>query len=233
MRSKKDQQRQIREAKQAQSKLKQKYTGIAVKIAAVILVPLIAVVLYQGLRTSAAVMSPAEVASSDHVRGEATAPVTLTIYGDFQCPACLEEAQYLGRAWPQIADKTRLVFRHYPLDTHRHAFLAARYAEAAALQDKFWEMHDVLYANQGLWSNVTDAAILFNGYAEELELDIEKLLTDIEDPEVRNKILADQRGGVRAGVRATPSIFVNGRPVSNPRSASEFVSLVNRAANAQ
>lgn len=229
MGSKKAQQRQLKQEKQASGKRKQFVTGLALKIAAAIMLPLMVFVLYEGLSTNAAVLSPAQVDSSDHIRGMQDAAVTLTIYGDFQCPACLTEVQYLGRAWPQIADKARVVFRHYPLDIHRHGFLAARYAEAATLQGKFWEMYDVLYANQGLWSNVTDAAELFNGYAEQVGLDLPQLLKDIDLPEVRSKILADQRGGVKAGVRSTPSLFVNGRAVANPVSAAGFVALVNKA----
>ena len=118
---------------------------------------------------------------------------------------------------------------HYPLDIHRHAFLAARYAEAAARQDKFWELHDVLYGNQALWSGVADPTELFDSYATDLGLDLDQLKADIGLAEVRNKILADQRGGTRAGVRATPSMYFNGRLVSNPQSAGDLVTRVNRA----
>jgi len=229
MSSKKEEQRRIREEKQALAKRRDKVAGVVWKAALVVVLPLIVFVLYQGLRSNAQIPSPAEVAANDHVRGPENAPVTLTLYADFQCPACGEEAQYIGRAWSQIGDRTRLVFRHYPLDTHRNALLAARYAEAAARQGRFWEMHDVLYGNQPLWSNSQEAASLFDGYAGQLGMDLEQLRADVDDPAVREKILADQRGGTRAGVRGTPTLFVNGRMVATPRSATEVVALVTRA----
>jgi protein-disulfide isomerase len=232
MSSKKEEQRRIREEKQEQAVRKQHLAGVVWKVAVVILIPLVAFALYQGLRTSAAVRSPIEITAEDHVRGTDTAPVTLTVYGDFQCPACMEEAQVIARAWNQIDDKARLVFRHYPLDTHQHAFEAARYAEAAARQDRFWEMHDVLYANQQLWSSTEDPEEVLDGYASALGLDMDQLKTDLVSSATRDKILTDQRGGTRAGVRSTPSLFVNGKLVSNPRAASDLISLVNRAAEA-
>lgn len=229
MSSKKEEQRRIREEKQAQSKRRQQVTGLAWKIGAGFLVPLIVFVLYQGLSSNMALPEPGEVAADDHVRGTVDAPVTLTVYGDFQCPACMDEAVVFERAWSRIADKAQVVFRHYPLDIHPHAFLAARYAEAAALQNRFWDMHDMLYANQVLWSSVDEPAELLDGYASNLGLDLEQLHADMELPAIREKILAQQRGGTRAGVRATPSLFVNGRLVNTPRTAVELENLVNRA----
>jgi protein-disulfide isomerase len=229
MSTKKEEQRRIREEKQAQAIRKQNVAGLAWKVGVAILVPLIAFVLYQGLSSNLALPDPGEIAADDHVRGAVAAPVTLTMYGDFQCPACMDEAVVFERAWSRIADKASVVFRHYPLDTHPHAFLAARYAEAAALQNRFWDMHDVLYANQQLWSATDAPAELFDGYARELGLDLEQLHADMELPAIREKILGQQRGGTRAGVRSTPSLFVNGRLVSTPRTAGELVILVNRA----
>lgn len=229
MSSKKEEQRRIREAKQAQARRKERIGKYVVMLAAVVLVPLALFVLYQGYSSGAAAPAPAEVNATDHTRGNPEAPVTLTVYADFQCPACKEEAELLARAWAQIGNRVQVVFRHYPLDTHRHAFLAARYAEAAARQDRFWDMYNVLYADQVLWSSTDDAVTVIESMAAQLGLDMERLRADVELPEVRAKIVADQRGGTRAGVRATPSLFVNGRPVGTPRSVSELVALVTRA----
>jgi protein-disulfide isomerase len=156
------------------------------------------------------------------------------MYADFQCPACANEFNLITRAWPQLRDRTKLVFRHYPLDTHRHSFLAARYAEAAAKQDAFWPMHDVLFGNQGVWGTVTDATALFDSYATDLGLDVMRLKQDVELPEIRTKVLADQRGGTSAGVRSTPSLFVNGRMLlRNPSTVGELVRLIDEAATDQ
>jgi protein-disulfide isomerase len=234
MSTKKVEQRRIKEEKQAAAQRKQKLSGMATKIAFGILIPLVVVVLLYGLFSGSAAVPPDQVSTADHVRGDANAPVIITMYADFQCPACLTEADIMSRAWREISSNARLVFRHYPLDTHRHAFTAARYAEAAARQDRFWEMHDVLFGNQTLWQGEADATTLFDGYAEQLGLDMEQLRADLEDPLIREKIIADQRGGTRAGVRSTPSLFINGRLVTNnPRSATELVALVDRAARGE
>jgi protein-disulfide isomerase len=226
-----DQRRFNKEEKQRQAQRRARMTNWGFKAILVVLIPLVLIVLWQGWSSGSAALPPSEVGEGDHVRGNADAAVTLTVYGDYQCPSCRAEEQIVERAWPNIADKVQLVFRHYPLSNHRHAFLAARYAEAAALQDKFWELHEALYANQDMWSGVADAAPLFDRYAEQAGLDLTRLKADIDLPEVREKILADQRGGTRAGVRATPSLFLNGRLLTiNPGSPPELVALIERAA---
>jgi protein-disulfide isomerase len=229
MGSKKEQQRRIREEKQEQARRKEKLGALVFKALAIVLLPLVLFVLYRGYSSGVSAPSPAEVDASDHVLGAADAPVTLVVYGDFQCPACKDEAEVVGRAWRQISERVQLVFRHYPLDTHRHAFLAARYAEAAARQDRFWDMYSALYAEQALWSSTENAAEVIEALAAQLGLDVEQLRVDAELPEVRAKIVADQRGGTRAGVRATPSLFLNGRPVATPRGTTELLKLIERA----
>ena len=229
MSSRKEEKRKHKEELQAVAIRKQKWSGMLLKGGLALLIPLVLYVFLQGLVTGAKSLPPDVVGEADHVRGNPDAALTLTVYADFQCPACLTETDVISRAWPQISDKVKVVFRHYPLDIHRHAFLAARYAEAAGRQDKFWEMHDVLYGNQTLWSVVEDPTAIFDGYARDVGLDPEQLKVDIDLAEVRNKILADQRGGTRAGVRGTPSLFFNGRLVSNPQSSADLVARVNKA----
>jgi protein-disulfide isomerase len=231
MSGKKEEQRKKKEELQASGKRRERLTSLLWKGGAVLLGALALVVLMQGLLLAPTAAPPEQVTAADQVRGNPDAAVTLTVYADFQCPACLSETTLITRAWPQISDRTRLVFRHYPLDIHRHAFLAARYAEAAGRQDAFWQMHDILFANQALWSNVADAAPLFDGYAANLGLDVAQLKSDVQLPELRDKILADQRSGTRAGVRSTPTLFLNGRLLANnPRTSGELIELVNRTA---
>ncbi len=216
-----------REAKKQQAKRRERVQQLLLRGFAVLLVPLVLIVLYQGLFGGAPVYPPDEVSSTDHVQGSADAPLTITVYGDFQCPNCATEAMVLAQAWPRISDRTRLVFRHYPLDTYPHSFEAARYAEAAARQDMFWPMYNLLYGDQSSWSGLPDATAAFEDYAQQLGLDLEQLQADAELAEVREKILADQRGGTRAGVRGTPTMFFNGEIVPNPRTATELVTMIN------
>src|SRR3954469_18254731 len=89
------------------------------------------------------------IGSEDHIRGNPHAPVTLTEYGDYQCPFCGEAQQIVLDLLKRLPDTVRASFRHFPLSqVHPRALLAAEAAEAAAAQGKFWEMHDTLYAHQ-------------------------------------------------------------------------------------
>lgn len=146
------------------------------------------------------------VSDADHVRGASGAPLELVEYGDYQCPHC-------GRAYPVVedavralGDELRFVFRHFPLtQLHPHAMNAARIAEAAARQGKFWDMHAALYQNQ---QRLDDPSLV--GHAERLGLDLERLGRDANSAAVEERILADQEGGVRSGVNGTPTFYVNG-----------------------
>ena len=227
--SKKEEQRKIREEKQAAARRKEKFNALALKVGMVILIPLVLVVLYQGLFSGPPALPPDLVGDADHVRGNPDAPVTLTVYADFQCPACQSEWETITRAWPRIRDDVRLVYRYFPLDTHRFSFQAARYAQAAANQGMFWEMHDILFATQQEWTLVGDPTELFDNYAEQLGLDLEQLRADIESSEVRAKIISDQQGGIRAGVHSTPALFINGDIVQNPATPGALVDLITAA----
>jgi protein-disulfide isomerase len=193
------------------------------------MVPLVVFVLMSGIFKSAPVLPPQTVGELDHVRGAEGAALVITVYADFQCPSCLSEVEVVARAWPRVEDKVQLVFRHFPLDIHRHAFAAARYAEAASMQGKFWEMHDMLFINQPLWANLDSATEVFDSYSLQLGLDLDVLKQDLGKSVVRDKILADQQSGIRAGVRGTPSMFFNGKLMNTPRTSSEFISMVNEA----
>ena len=228
--SNKDAKRKKKEEKQAAARRKDQVATLLVRVGAVILVPLVLYVLYTGLFGGPPSLPPDQVGAADHVRGNLEADVTLTLYADFQCPACLNETQVIARAWPQIQDRVRVVYRYFPLDVHRFSFQAARYAEAAALQGKFWEMHDLLFASQPDWTNVDDPTPMFDDIAQRLELDLDRLHVDIESPEVRAKIVSDQQGGISAGVRSTPALFINGQQVPNPQSAGGLISLIDEAA---
>jgi protein-disulfide isomerase len=114
------------------------------------------------------------------------------------------------------------------LDTYPHSFEAARYAEAAGRQNAFWELYSLLYGDQPSWSVLPDATVAFENYAAQLDLDIDQLRADANLPEIREKILADQRGGNRAGVRSTPTMYFNGEMMPNPRTASELIQMVNQ-----
>lgn len=145
-----------------------------------------------------------------HARGPRNAPVTLVIYGDFQCPSCALVSQAIDELQKQYEGKMRVVFHEFPLEMHKHAMEAALAAEAAAVQGKFWEMHDVLYQNQPVWGEATTASFLFDSYAESIGLDVARFRADRMAPDVRARVIADAAGGESRGVKSTPTIFING-----------------------
>jgi len=147
--------------------------------------------------------------ASMHIRGSRDATVTLEEFGDFQCPPCRLIAGFLDQLVEEYRPHLRIIFRHFPLSSHKHAREAALAAEAAGLQGRFWEMHDVLYREQVGWSKVGDAAELFNSYAGMLKLDLERFKKDVAAEKTKARVAADVERGESLGVKITPTIFIN------------------------
>jgi protein-disulfide isomerase len=146
------------------------------------------------------------ITGRDHVRGPATAAVTLVEYGDYECPYCgaaypvVEELQQL------LGDDMRFAYRHFPLSQiHPHAYRAAEAAEAAGVQERFWEMHQLLFTNQDRLST-SDLV----GYARALGLDLERFAAELESHAQAPKLREDFLSGIRSGVNGTPTFFING-----------------------
>lgn len=227
--NKREQQKLIREQKQQAALKKNSKQKNITRLALVVLVPLIVIGVLYGLLGQGTTYPPDQVAANDHVKGSADG-VTLVIYADFQCPACAAEHQMMAMAWPRIADRAQLVFRHYPLtSSHRFAWTAALYAEAAGAQGKFWEMYDQLFINQSYWSSLPAVTDEFDAYLEQLGVDVAQAHRDMESDAIIQKIRNDQRGGTRAGVRGTPTLFVNGRLTAIPQNPVDMAALVNRS----
>jgi protein-disulfide isomerase len=146
------------------------------------------------------------VNSRDHTFGEPGAPIELVEYGDYECPYC-------GRAYPvakdiqqQLGKDMQFVFRNFPLSNiHPHAFSAAVATEAAGLQGKFWEMHDIIFENQ----KTLEAEDIFL-FARRLGLDAERFKNDIQQKSLIDKVEGDFETGIRSGVNRTPTFFING-----------------------
>lgn len=147
------------------------------------------------------------VSTTDHAQGNLNADLVIVEYGDYQCPYCGAAYPVLKKLLKKFSGEVKFVFRNFPLsEMHEYALPAAIAAEAASLQDKFWEMHDAIYENQ---RNLDDQ-YLFT-IAEKIGLDMEKFKSDIQKEELVNKIDADFQGGVISGVNGTPSFYVNGK----------------------
>ena len=227
---KREKQKQRKEAKQKAADQKAQFRKAASRVGLFVVAPVLALFVLYVVLSQGQVYSPVEVAPNDHIRGEPQAPVSIVVYADFQCPACATENQTMARILPSISDSAHLIFRHYPItSTHPHSWTASLYAEAAGKQGMFWEMHDYLFAAQPNWAVLSEVEEEFETYAAQLGLDIDQLRRDIEDEEVIQKVRNDQRGGTAAGVRSTPTMFINGRIVGNP-SAQRIRQLVSEAA---
>lgn len=161
----------------------------------------------------------------DHVFGNKDAKVRLIEYGDFQCPGCRDAAPVLKEISEKYKADVAFIYRNFPLAMHGNARTAAATAEAAGLQGKYWEMHDKLFSTQDEWSELSGSTRLdaFTNYATGLGLDKQQFLNDIEGSRIAAKIAFDQALGSKAGVTGTPTIFVNGKKVSDLRSNGKVI----------
>lgn len=156
------------------------------------------------------------ISSADWVKGDKEAKVIIVEYSDFQCPACGAYHPVLKRLSEEFGDKIGFVYRHFPLPQHTNARPAARAAEAAGRQGKFWEMHDIIFENQQEWSESQNGKNIFEKYAETLKLDMNRFKSDVDAKEISDKVSADFESGTKSGVNATPTFFLNGKAIANP-----------------
>jgi protein-disulfide isomerase len=200
---------------------------------------------------------PAPESGSLHARGGASAPVTIEEYGDFQCIPCAQLFPILAKVEEDYGEQLRVVFRHKPLRKHEHGVLAARAAEAAGLQGRFWEMHDLLFQNSLRWTKGVDGVgpdaspsrrleskivameievrDVFASYAERLKLDVERFKTDIDRSDVQARVDADRARADKLGIDRTPTLYVNGRllPYLSITSADALHAAIDAELNGQ
>jgi protein-disulfide isomerase len=147
------------------------------------------------------------VNGQDHAQGAGDAPLTLLEYGDYECPDCRNALPIVRQLSESFGARLRVVFRNFPVVTiHRHASVAAQAAEAAAAQGKFWEMHSKLYEHQ---QDLATADL--SHYALQLGLEIYRFQSDLGSEIFASRVRRDYDGGVRSGVKGTPTFFINGR----------------------
>ena len=144
-----------------------------------------------------------------------SSPVVLEEYGDYQCPPCGQLYPELKQIEKEYGNQVQIVFHHFPLmKIHKNALMAAHAAEAARNQNKFWEMHDLLYSNQKDWSDLADPRPIFVGYAKQLGLNLDKFNVDLESNQIDQKISADIQRGAAQGVTGTPTVFLDSHLVN-------------------
>jgi protein-disulfide isomerase len=148
--------------------------------------------------------------SGSPFKGAADAPVTIALFTDFQCPYCARISPLLDQVLEKNKGKVKLIFKNFPLNTHQFARKAAAAALAAGKQGKFWEYHDLLFKN---YNRLNDQVV--QELAKQLGLDMQKFELAMKDPQIMQVINQDYQDGAKAGVRGTPTIYVNGSLLRN------------------
>lgn len=161
----------------------------------------------------------------DHLLGPGSASVTLLEYGDYECPHCGQAHFVLQELLTRFRDEMRLAFRNFPLmQIHPHAFTAAEAAEAAGAQDAFWDMHDLLFENQDRLEE--DDLVT---YASALGLDVGRFQAELLGHAHALRVQEDMRSGMRAGVKGTPTFFINGRRHEGAWDVASLGAAISRA----
>jgi protein-disulfide isomerase len=178
--------------------------------------------------------------ATNHVEGQGKDGVTLVEYGDYECPYCGEYFPIVKQVVSDYNQQIIFQFRNFPLTSiHPDAFAGARAAEAAAMQNKFWQMHDALYEQNevyyedneaaGTWIGASDPLTYFDSYAKQLGLNVSEFNTDYSSSAVNSLINADMAAGTKLNVQGTPTFFLDGKQISVGESVSQFQSVINSA----
>ena len=166
------------------------------------------------------------VSALDHIQGLPDATVTLVEYGDHECPHCGATRPIVKQLQETMAVELRYVFRHFPLtQIHPYAQAAAEAAEAAGVQGRFWEMHDLLFDHQ---DSLQEGNLL--RLAAQLEVDQTRFFYDLKVRKFEERVREDRMGGIKSGVNATQTFFINDVRHEGPRDFRSLLNAVERAA---
>jgi protein-disulfide isomerase len=169
----------------------------------------------------------APVVSTDWILGSSSAPAVLVEYSDFECPSCAAYYPVINKLIKEEGSKLQAIYRHFPLPQHGNAIIAAQAAEAAGLQGKFWEMHDLLFEKQNEWEVISDPRQKFSEYAQSLSLNSTTFLKDIDLDVVRNKVSNGYKESVKNSLSYTPTFFLNGKRIQNPQDYDAFKKIID------
>jgi protein-disulfide isomerase len=179
-------------------------------------------------------------ATTSHVEGQGSDGIKLVEYGDYECPYCGEYYSTVKEVQAEYNTQMTFQFVNFPLESiHPNAFAGARAAEAANLQGKFWQMHDLLYEEnqvyynsneqEATWVGASTPLTYFDAYAKQLGLNVTKFNTAYNSDKVNDLINNDLDKGNNLNVQATPTFYLDGKKVSPVNSLSAFQSLINAA----
>lgn len=167
--------------------------------------------------------------ASNHITGKLDSSIKLVEYGDFECYYCSQYYTVVEQVVEKYHDQISFQFVHYPLSqTHKNSFAASRSAEAAGMQDKFWDMYRLIYANQQVWAAQSNAKPTFDGYARQLGLDMEKYNKDYASSTVNDIINADIAKFNKTGLaKATPTFTLNGKQIKPDMTVEAFSKFID------
>lgn len=157
--------------------------------------------------------------------------VTIVEFADYQCPACAAVNPTVKQLLREYKDKINYIYRHFPLPQHQNAVVAAKAAEAAGEQNKFWEMSDKLYENQKEWSEDKQAIVLFLLYAKDMGINVEEFKKSVESNKFQEAIEIDKNDALSLGVNSTPTFFINGQKFEGVPSYANFKKQIDDLLN--
>ncbi len=176
-------------------------------------------------------ITPAETAALKQggTVGNPNSKVVLTEFGDYQCPACGVWHPYIrDTIIPQYQDRVLIVFKNFPLEMHKNAQAAAQAVEGAALQGKFWEMHNIVYDNQKNWENESNPNQKFEDYARQIGLNVDQWKKDRDSAKVKDLIKADVELGTKLNLPGTPAFLING-VIQQPKAFEDLKNALDQA----
>lgn len=200
-------------------------------IIAVIVLAFVGLVVLNGNKNTTATNSTSNQVTN-HVIGLGKSGVTLVEYADYECPYCEQYFSVTKQIQQEFNNQVTFQFVNFPLTSvHVNAFSAARAAEAAGLQNKFWEMHDALYAasNWSVWSTSSNPTPIYELYASQIGLNLAQFKIDFASSKVNDLINADMAAGTKLNVQGTPTYFVDGKQVQIAPTVAAFEKVINDA----
>ncbi len=167
------------------------------------------------------------VVADDWIKGNKDASVTVVEYLDFECEACGAYYPVVKRLSEEFGSEVRFVNRYFPLPGHKNSMTSALAAEASGRQGKYWEMHNIVFENQRDWGEKQEPdPKIFENYARQIGLDMDQYVKDITSQELKDRIERDRRSGQKLNLQGTPSFFLNGEKIENPRGYEDFKALI-------
>ena len=165
-----------------------------------------------------------------NVKGNKDGKDVVIEFADFQCPACAVYAPILSQFVEENKGNVKFIMKYFPLTSiHKNAMNSAYSAQASSKQNKFWEMHDMLYSRQTEWADIDNPQEMFIGYAKELGLDEKKFKNDYLSKEVRDIVREDLMLALKLGLDSTPTLFINGKKYSGPATLADFNSALEKS----